>query len=143
MNRLYGGVCAASIDTDSELKYPKGAGRVSFVSQESFVQAISDRFVNLQCGESDKRASFCLIASRRVCLLPYNCCLILGWSKTVCSWWPDVWHLSRKPTERQSDGPVLLRQPCVFAVFLRVLLEELSFSGGQRFSQAVGQGRHW
>lgn len=55
MNQLYGGVCSASIDTDSELKYPKGAGRVSFSNQESFVNAIASRFVRLQCGEIDKR----------------------------------------------------------------------------------------
>ena len=30
MNKLYGGVCYAAIDIDPELKYPKGAGRVSF-----------------------------------------------------------------------------------------------------------------
>lgn len=57
MNQLYGGVCSASIDTDSELKYPKGAGRVSFSNQESFVKAIASRFVHLQCGENDKRVS--------------------------------------------------------------------------------------
>ena len=30
MDRLYGSVCYAGIDTDPELKYPKGAGRVAF-----------------------------------------------------------------------------------------------------------------
>ncbi|KAI5705812.1 hypothetical protein M8J75_001995 [Diaphorina citri] len=55
MDRLYGGVCYAGIDTDPELKYPKGAGRVAFASQASYIAAISARFVQLQHGEIDKR----------------------------------------------------------------------------------------
>ncbi|KAK3610414.1 hypothetical protein CHS0354_016593 [Potamilus streckersoni] len=55
MDRLYGGVCYAGIDTDPELKYPKGAGRVAFSSQQSYIAAISARFVQLQHGEIDKR----------------------------------------------------------------------------------------
>lgn len=35
MDRLYGGVCYAGIDTDPELKYPKGAGRVAFSNQNA------------------------------------------------------------------------------------------------------------
>ena len=55
MDRLYGSVCYAGIDTDPELKYPKGAGRVAFSSQQSYIAAISARFVQLQHGEIDKR----------------------------------------------------------------------------------------
>lgn len=55
MERLYGGVCYAGIDTDPELKYPKGAGRVAFSSQQSYIAAISARFVQLQHGDIDKR----------------------------------------------------------------------------------------
>jgi cytoplasmic polyadenylation element-binding protein len=55
MNKLYGGVCFAAIDIDSELKYPKGAGRVSFSNQQSYVNAISSRFVQLKYNEIDKR----------------------------------------------------------------------------------------
>ena len=55
MERLYGGVCYAGIDTDPELKYPKGAGRVSFSNQQSYIAAISARFVQLQLGDIDKR----------------------------------------------------------------------------------------
>ena len=58
MDRLYGGVCYAGIDTDPELKYPKGAGRVAFSNQQSYIAAISARFVQLQHGEIDKRVSF-------------------------------------------------------------------------------------
>ncbi|KAG8008078.1 Cytoplasmic polyadenylation element-binding protein 4 [Nibea albiflora] len=40
---------------DPELKYPKGAGRVAFSNQQSYIAAISARFVQLQHGEIDKR----------------------------------------------------------------------------------------
>ncbi|CAH8486538.1 unnamed protein product [Dicrocoelium dendriticum] len=55
MDRLYSGVCYAGIDTDPELKYPKGAGRVAFSNQQSYIAAISARFVQLQHNEIDKR----------------------------------------------------------------------------------------
>ena len=58
MDRLYGGVCYAGIDTDPELKYPKGAGRVAFSNQQSYIAAISARFVQLQHGDIDKRVSY-------------------------------------------------------------------------------------
>ena len=58
MNRLYGGVCYAGIDTDPELKYPKGAGRVAFSNQQSYIAAISARFVQLQHADIDKRVSW-------------------------------------------------------------------------------------
>ncbi|XP_046851358.1 cytoplasmic polyadenylation element-binding protein 4-like isoform X2 [Xenia sp. Carnegie-2017] len=55
MDRLYGGVCYSGIDVDPELKYPKGAGRVAFSNQQSYIAAISARFVQLQHGDIDKR----------------------------------------------------------------------------------------
>lgn len=55
MDRLYGGVCYAGIDTDPELRYPKGAGRVAFSNQQSYIAAISARFVQLQHGDIEKR----------------------------------------------------------------------------------------
>ena len=57
MDRLYGGVCYAGIDIDPELKYPKGAGRVAFSNQQSYIAAISARFVQLQHGDIDKRVT--------------------------------------------------------------------------------------
>lgn len=60
MDRFYGGVCYAGIDTDPELKYPKGAGRVAFSNQQSYIAAISARFVQLQHGEIDKRVRLSL-----------------------------------------------------------------------------------
>lgn len=55
INNLYGGVCYAGIDTDPELKYPKGAGRVSFSNRQSYIAAINARFVHIQNGDVDKR----------------------------------------------------------------------------------------
>ncbi|KAJ8673861.1 hypothetical protein QAD02_005123 [Eretmocerus hayati] len=55
MDRHYGGVCYAGIDTDPELRYPKGAGRVAFSNQQSYIAAISARFVQLQHSDIDKR----------------------------------------------------------------------------------------
>jgi len=73
MGRLYGGVCYAGIDTDPELRYPKGAGRVAFSSQQSYIAAISARFVQLQHGDIDKRVTnivFCMdIAQAKLLLL--------------------------------------------------------------------------
>jgi len=57
MGRLYGGVCYAGIDTDPELKYPKGGGRVAFFNQQSYISAISARFVQIQHGDIDKKVS--------------------------------------------------------------------------------------
>lgn len=47
MDRLYGNVCYAGIDVDPEVKYPKGAGRVAFTEEKSFMDAISARYVQL------------------------------------------------------------------------------------------------
>ena len=71
MDRLYGGVCYAGIDTDPELRYPKGAGRVAFSNQQSYIAAISARFVQLQHGEIDKRVSTHLVCPVTSFLLPH------------------------------------------------------------------------
>ena len=78
MDRLYGGVCYAGIDTDPELRYPKGAGRVAFSNQQSYIAAISARFVQLQHGEIDKRVS----SSHITVYLQHGICNI----HTVCRW---------------------------------------------------------
>lgn len=67
MDRLYGGVCYAGIDTDPELKYPKGAGRVAFSNQQSYIAAISARFVQLQHGDIDKRVSIIFLHLSKKC----------------------------------------------------------------------------
>ena len=73
MDRLYGGVCYAGIDTDPELRYPKGAGRVAFSNQQSYIAAISARFVQLQHGEIDKRVSDRNVLKKNNSLHPFLC----------------------------------------------------------------------
>uniref|UniRef100_A0A0A9WXK3 Cytoplasmic polyadenylation element-binding protein 4 n=1 Tax=Lygus hesperus TaxID=30085 RepID=A0A0A9WXK3_LYGHE len=59
MTRLYGTVCYAGIDTDPELRYPKGTASVAFSHRDSYIEAIKTRYVTLrQDGRkctSDKR----------------------------------------------------------------------------------------
>lgn len=80
MDRLYGGVCYAGIDTDPELKYPKGAGRVAFSNQQSYIAAISARFVQLQHGDIDKRVSNSCFIPVRISSL--NCVLFMKYRST-------------------------------------------------------------
>ncbi|KAG8003473.1 Cytoplasmic polyadenylation element-binding protein 2 [Nibea albiflora] len=49
MDRLYGGVCYAGIDTDPELKYPKGAGRVE-VKPYVLDDQLCDECQGARCG---------------------------------------------------------------------------------------------
>lgn len=79
MDRLYGGVCYAGIDTDPELKYPKGAGRVAFSNQQSYIAAISARFVQLQHNDIDKRVS----EASLIGLTLQSCCTDAWWSCTI------------------------------------------------------------
>lgn len=55
MNELFGNVCCAGIDTDPDLKYPKGAARVTFTTRESYLRAIEVRFVEVQMPDQRKR----------------------------------------------------------------------------------------
>ncbi|VDP00284.1 unnamed protein product [Soboliphyme baturini] len=55
MDRKFGGVCYAGVDTDPDLKYPKGAGRVSFSKHQSYVAAVSSRFIQIHHADIDKR----------------------------------------------------------------------------------------
>ncbi|MCP9259687.1 Cytoplasmic polyadenylation element-binding protein 2 [Dirofilaria immitis] len=55
LDHLYGSVCYVGIDIDPELKYPKGAARVTFTTEQSFVAAISGRFVHIPHADMSKR----------------------------------------------------------------------------------------
>uniref|UniRef100_A0A914ZML5 RRM domain-containing protein n=1 Tax=Parascaris univalens TaxID=6257 RepID=A0A914ZML5_PARUN len=55
LENLYGPVCYAGIDIDPELKYPKGAGRVTFATTAAFLAAINGRFARIACGDITKR----------------------------------------------------------------------------------------
>ena len=54
-NSRYGNVCYAGIDCDPELKYPKGAGRVTFSSRVSFMTAVSCRFLKVTYEDINKK----------------------------------------------------------------------------------------
>ncbi|CAK5019285.1 unnamed protein product [Meloidogyne enterolobii] len=43
----YGSVCYAGFDVDPDMKYPKGAARVTFNTFKSYVAAMAGRFVNI------------------------------------------------------------------------------------------------
>ncbi|KAL3984544.1 RNA recognition motif family protein [Acanthocheilonema viteae] len=55
LDHLYGSVCYVGIDIDPELKYPKGAARVTFTTEQSFIAAISGRFVHIPHADMSKR----------------------------------------------------------------------------------------
>lgn len=55
INKLYGGVGYAGIDTDAEFAYPRGSGRVVFFSEEAYLAAIRARYISLGVGEAEKR----------------------------------------------------------------------------------------
>lgn len=166
MDRLYGGVCYAGIDTDPELKYPKGAGRVAFSNQQSYIAAISARFVQLQHGEIDKRVSapdvskfFCSCEGGRMFMKywspPFLALLWMhsnfprspfyllstfsGGSEAICTGRPAVWRVPGHPLWRQVCS-LLLRQRDLSAVLLWVLLGSHPLSGRARVSQAAGEG---
>ncbi|KAI1727455.1 cytoplasmic polyadenylation element-binding protein ZZ domain-containing protein [Ditylenchus destructor] len=52
---MYGSVCYVGVDIDPELKYPKGAARITFSTTKSFVSAIGGKFVNIPHGDCSKR----------------------------------------------------------------------------------------
>lgn len=48
----------AGINTDPELKCPRGTGRVSFDNQNSYLNAINTRFVHVKLAHIDKRVQY-------------------------------------------------------------------------------------
>ena len=54
MNERFGHVSYAAIDLDTDVNYPKGAGRVSFTSTNSFISAVSSRFFQMTYGDVNK-----------------------------------------------------------------------------------------
>ena len=66
MDSKFGNVCYAGIDTDPELKYPKGAGRVTFCSQSSYISAVTARFVQLTYADMDKKVNIQLLSMAKI-----------------------------------------------------------------------------
>ncbi|CAH1720375.1 unnamed protein product [Chironomus riparius] len=54
MNDLFGGVAFVGIDVD-EYSYPKGAGRVIFNNQNSYMQAVAAKFIQVKSGKLQKK----------------------------------------------------------------------------------------
>lgn len=167
MDRLYGGVCYAGIDTDPELKYPKvylfrnyniwrcnecgfpllqGAGRVAFSNQQSYIAAISARFVQLQHGDIDKRVEvkpyvlddqMCDECQGQRCggkFAPYFCANVTCLQVSV--WWrsKEMWTFKME---------LIVFVSCLVSrcsVLLRTLLDDNSFTAGTWISQTVGEG---
>lgn len=121
MDRLYGGVCYAGIDTDPELKYPKGAGRVAFSNQQSYIAAISARFVQLQHNDIDKRVSN---RSGRSCSLISGCLgdkhLVLV-SEQLCLTRQESTSPPRLPEKGSTLGIQGVNEPCA-SLIPRVML---------------------
>jgi cytoplasmic polyadenylation element-binding protein len=57
LEKTFGPVCHASIDVDADLKYPKGAARVTFHTHKSYVAAMTGRFFNIPNNNGMKRVS--------------------------------------------------------------------------------------
>jgi cytoplasmic polyadenylation element-binding protein len=79
----FGSICYAGIDVDPEMKYPKGAARVTFNTLKSYVAAMAGRFVNIPHSDSTKRVEIKpYVVNEQMC---DNCEGKVGWS-TGCGW---------------------------------------------------------
>lgn len=57
LSGLFGPVCYACIHVDPELRYPKGAARVTFATEAGFIAALKAKFVHLPHAGALKRVS--------------------------------------------------------------------------------------
>ncbi|EJD75462.1 hypothetical protein LOAG_17395 [Loa loa] len=131
LDHLYGSVCYVGIDIDPELKYPKGAARVTFTTEQSFIAAISGRFVHIPHADMSKRVEIKpYVIDEQMCdecegvqcagrYAPYFCgdvtCL-----QYYCEYCWDCYHygeysnerkISHKPLVRIGDQTKLLAHP--------------------------------
>ncbi|VDK43092.1 unnamed protein product [Anisakis simplex] len=114
---LYGPVCYAGIDIDPELKYPKGAARVTFATTGAFISAISGRFVNVFCGGITKRVEIKpYIMDEQMCdecggakcsgnYAPYFC----GDVYCLQYYCEECWHLQHSSNEKFKSHKPLVR----------------------------------
>ena len=59
LDQLYGPIAYVGIDTDPELKYPKGCARVTFASAKGYTAALKQRHVDLSNSpDNSKRVMF-------------------------------------------------------------------------------------
>ncbi len=113
--------------------------RVAFSNQQSYIAAISARFVQLQHGEIDKRVRRTTLSATYV-TMRYTCKLLLtGRSETVRAGRPAVRRVPGRAVRRQVRA-LLLRQRDLPAVLLRTVLGHHTLAPGQGVPQAAGQG---
>ncbi|KII69490.1 Cytoplasmic polyadenylation element-binding protein 4 [Thelohanellus kitauei] len=55
MDSAFSSVAYAAIDVDVIYGYPKGAGRVTFLTTEAFIQALSSHYVDMEIGHCGKK----------------------------------------------------------------------------------------
>lgn len=55
LNQIYGPIAYVGVDTDPELKYPKGCARVTFATASGYVAALKQRHVELNHTDTPKR----------------------------------------------------------------------------------------
>ncbi|CAI4227559.1 unnamed protein product [Auanema sp. JU1783] len=128
LNNLYGSVCYVGIDIDPELKYPKGAARVTFSTTQAFISAISGRFVHVHHADTQKRVEIkpyimddqmCDECQGKKCLshyAPYFCGDISCLQYFCETCWDQI-HLNNKkradhrPLVRMGDQTKVLPRP--------------------------------
>lgn len=108
-NSLYGNVCSAAIDVDPELKYPKGSGRVSFVSSLNLKMALFHTYTEVKYGDGnikivqvqayvfdDQMCDMCLVV-----LAPYFCANIHCLHYYCKNCWASVHSTHTIPADSQ------------------------------------------
>lgn len=104
MDRLYGGVCYAGIDTDPELKYPKVNNLINIYCWHFLINHLFSFSMKF------KGCWTCCIfkPTKLYCCHFGTLCSIAAWwywqarrSKAIRSWWPDVWRMPRSTLQWQ------------------------------------------
>jgi hypothetical protein len=107
---------------------------VAFSNQQSYIAAISARFVQLQHGDIDKR-----VGASPVCLCALFIRFSPGGGEAVRPRWPAVWRMPGSSLRRQIR-PFLLRQRYLPAVLLWALLGTDPLTPRSRVPQTPRKG---
>jgi len=118
---------------------------VAFSNQQSYIAAISARFVQLQHGDIDKRVShwlfFLHLPICNLCFIYYEVfCGFSGWSEAIRFGRPAMWWMSWRSVCWEIRA-IFLRKRDVSAVLLWTVLGYHTFQTRAGISQAAGQGR--
>uniref|UniRef100_A0A1I7XJR9 Cytoplasmic polyadenylation element-binding protein 1 n=1 Tax=Heterorhabditis bacteriophora TaxID=37862 RepID=A0A1I7XJR9_HETBA len=137
LRKLYGPVCYVGIDIDPELKYPKGAARVTFTTTQAFIAAINGRFVHVHHAENQKRVEIkpyvmdeqmCDECEGKQCssrYAPYFCGDV-GCLQYYCEpCWDKIHYRAgskraeHRPLVRMGDQTKVSNHHCILLVFIR------------------------